>query len=208
MRIISGLAKGLQLFSPPGNSLQIRPTSDRSREALFNILGTQMDRSLVLDLYAGTGAFGIESLSRGARGAVFVDTNHLALQLITKNLRLFLEKHPSSSNHSVDENDTQTRPTYILKKDLRRGLYFLKASPLPPNNLFDIIFIDPPYSKGLALKTLKDIDSNSIVSPNGVIIAEDRTIEILPDNFNTFKLTDKRNYGDTSFWFYRPFIEK
>ena len=93
MRIISGSARGRKLFSPQSGSKAIRPTSDRAREALFNIIATRVVDCRVLDLFAGTGAFGCEALSRGAAEVCFIDHAQVSLELIRKNIKLVPLKH-------------------------------------------------------------------------------------------------------------------
>ncbi len=113
MRIIAGTAKGRRLFSPPsskGGKGEIRPTSDRAREALFNVLAGHADGAQVLDLCAGTGAMGLEALSRGADHSVFVDNGRTALALIGKNI------------HACGFDDKST----VLQRDLFKGLSFLE----------------------------------------------------------------------------------
>src|SRR5665648_882230 len=93
MRIISGWAKGRKLFTPPARETIIRPTSDRAREALFNIIGGQVQGASVLDLFAGTGALGIEALSRGAKNVCFVDFHPQALDLIRRNIQICMDAY-------------------------------------------------------------------------------------------------------------------
>lgn len=190
MRIISGHARGRKLLTP-GNSNLIRPTADRAREALFSIIGNRISSALVLDLYAGTGALGLESLSRGASQVVFVEKHIKALELIRKNCDLCLKSmEPGAGKRAI-----------IIKHDLTRGIN------LPPDKAFgvesfDLIFLDPPYQKGLAEKSLIDIDNSSLLKSNTLVIAEDCSGEKLPEAFSRLKLSDKRRYGETGFWFY------
>jgi 16S rRNA (guanine966-N2)-methyltransferase len=190
LRIISGHARGRKLFTP-GNSKQIRPTSDRAREALFSIIGDQVYLAHVLDLYAGTGALGIEALSRGAKTAVFVDKHKTAIDLIEKNCSLCLQGLEGSLHDKA----------IIIKYDISRGLtsHLENSSFKGP---FDLIFLDPPYEKGLAEQTIKALDESSLLHSSTQIIAEDFSGEVLPDVFTRLHLTDKRKYGETGFWFY------
>jgi len=193
LRIISGRAKGLQLNTPPGKSLAIRPTSDRSREALFSILGGNIDQARVLDLYAGTGAFGLEALSRGAASAVFVDNSPTSLDLIRKNIVILqkcLNLEPSQPDIS------------IIKCDLRKGLQPVSRKYSGDANPFDIIFLDPPYDKNLAQQTLEHLDDTAFLAEDGLIVAEERAKAVLSVEFKIFRLLDKRRYGDTGFWIY------
>ena len=190
MRIISGHARGRKLFTP-GNSNLIRPTSDRAREALFSIIGHRVISARVLDLYAGTGALGVESLSRGASQVVFVDKDRNALELIKKNCYLCL--------HNMDQEE-KTK-AIIIKHDLSRGLN-LKIDKNFGSETFDLIFLDPPYEKGLAEKSLTAIDTSNLITSSTLIIAEECSGETLPDSFSRLTLSDKRRYGDTGFWFY------
>jgi len=186
VRIISGKAGGRRLATPPGRTQDIRPTSDRAREALFNILGPIVDQSRVLDLYAGTGALGLEAFSRGAREITFVDFHRQPLELIRKNISL-----------CAHDND-QTVFT-VLRHDLRKGL---PPVLLGDRAIFDLIFLDPPYSQGLSLTTLQYLGNGDLLSPNGIVIAEERSSESLPDQCEVLHLFDKRTYGDTGFWLY------
>ena len=163
----------------------IRPTADRSREALFNIIGQEVEGATVLDLYAGTGALGLEALSRSAMRAVFVDNNSQAVQLVEKNIELC-----GFSNR-----------TLVLKRDLSKGLYFL-AKQLPEVK-FSIIFIDPPYRKGLSATMLQEIEKTDILSSDGLVVVEDDTIADMPSMVTELNLVDQRRYGETGFWFYR-----
>jgi len=164
----------------------IRPTADRSREALFNIIGQEIEGAAVLDLYAGTGALGLEALSRSAMQAVFVDNNPQAVQLIEKNIDLcgFSDR------------------TLVLKWDLSKGLYFL-AKKLPEIK-FSIIFIDPPYRKGLSSTMLQEIGKTNVLSPGGLIVVEEDIVAEMPEMDTELSLVDQRCYGETGFWFYRP----
>lgn len=190
MRIISGYAKGRKLIAPPGRTQNIRPTSDRAREALFNILGTQTQGSHVLDLFAGTGALGLEALSRGAAEVVFVDFHRQSLELIQRNLQICT----ASDSHSQ---------TAILRYDLRKGLP--QAPTLHDKKYkFDLIFLDPPYSLGLCLKILECLANSTILSENAIIVAEERSKEKLPESCGFLTITDQRTYGDTGFWIYSP----
>lgn len=192
MRIISGQARGRKLFTP-GQSKEIRPTSDRSREALFNIIGQKIKGARVLDLYSGTGALGLEALSRGAKDIVFVDLHQKAIELTRRNLEMCMQ--------SIDIADgVRTR---IVKYDLRRGIRIVGIS--DPNLMpsFDLIFLDPPYGTGLAEKTLQDIDTSQLCADNALIVAEDTSTTSLPESFPTqLTLSDQRRYGVTKFWFY------
>jgi 16S rRNA (guanine966-N2)-methyltransferase len=186
MRITGGTARGRNLAGPKSGI--IRPTSDRVREALFSIIAAEVPGSTVLDLYAGTGAFGLEALSRGAAAAVFVDQSKQAMALIQDNLsRCFAGAKAA-----------------LLQVDLARpdSLARLKNR-LPAGMLFDLIFLDPPYEKNLAEKTLAAVAQETLLQKSGLLIAEERKTARLPEQCGSLRLVDQRSYGETGLWFYR-----
>lgn len=187
MRITGGTAKGRKLCSPKGAKDSIRPTSDRVREALFSILGERVMSARVLDLFAGTGSLGLESLSRGAASAVFVDQSPQALELIRTNLyHCFNTVQPE-----------------LVHLDLSRSIGFTSlAKRMAPGRQFDLIFLDPPYEKKLAELALTMVETTSLVAPGGVVIAEERWKVVLPDMAGGLRLFLHRRYGETGIWLY------
>ncbi len=188
MRIISGSARGRRLFTPPERDKQIRPTTDRAREALFSIIGPDfVNRAHVLDLFAGTGALGCEALSRGASHVVFIDNSRSAIELISKNIALI----PSGPERAT-----------VIRYDLSNGV-------VPKNLLeqshfcFDLIFADPPYQTDLSGKILHFLDNSVVLSANVLIIIEEKKNIELPLELKILVQEDVRKYGDTSFAFYR-----
>nr|MBF0221162.1 16S rRNA (guanine(966)-N(2))-methyltransferase RsmD [Desulfobulbaceae bacterium] len=192
MRVIAGSARGRRLFSPEGNSKKhaIRPTSDRCRESVFNILGNERVKGCrVLDLFAGTGALGIEALSRGAGETVFVDSGTESLTLIKRNLQAigFLSYQ-------------------LFKRDITKGLFFLGKRTAEPVNGeqvgFDLVFLDPPYQKNYCNQVLTELCDNGLVNLGGVVVCEEYRACELPEQSGILTVYDKRVYGDTGFWFY------
>jgi 16S rRNA (guanine966-N2)-methyltransferase len=180
LRIIAGLAKGRKLVPIKGKG--IRPTSDKIRQAIFNILNLDWDGARVLDLFAGTGALGIEALSRRASDAVFIDHHPYAIETIKKNLLLcgFSEKGR------------------VFQKDPLHGLGFLEKSGL----LFDVIFMDPPYGQGMARKTLELLARRNLMKPDGVVVVECDRAEILSSPAGFQAQGEKRVYGRTTVYFF------
>ena len=180
MRVISGTLKGKRLFSTKG--LKLRPTSDRVRESIFDILQHEITGTRVLDLFAGTGALGIEALSRGGERAVFVEKSSASLNALKKNIALCgLETH-----------------TEILPKEVPSAIKALETR----RECFNLIFLDPPYAKGLAYQTLEILGRSSIVAPGGLIVAEHAPTEPL-DGFRGLEAVDRRKYGGTLVSFFR-----
>ncbi len=185
MRIISGLARGRKLFTPPTRSREIRPTADRAREALFSIIGSKVRNSEVLDLFAGTGALGCEALSRGARSVTFVDASRQALALIQKNIGL------------VPDGRQRSR---IIQHDMRRSLPFSnKQSFARP---FNLIFADPPYQRGFSEKILFLLDNSTVLAQKVLIIIEEEKGVDLDLTLNNVFLESCRCYGDSCFHFF------
>ena len=181
MRIISGKFKGRRLHGIPGNS--IRPTSDRVREALFNILGRKCRQAVVLDLFAGTGALGLEAVSRGAKEVVFVDKSSRALDLIRKNIALC----------------GVAGQACVLKWDISRSLACLGRC----GRLFDLVFIDPPYATDLAAKTLYHLEAQPVLGCGSQIVIE-HARDNPPDSLSqSFQLVSRRTYGGTGLSFVR-----
>jgi 16S rRNA (guanine966-N2)-methyltransferase len=172
VRVIAGQYRGTRLHSPPG--FDIRPTADRLRETIFNIIGVGIFGKRILDLFAGTGAMGIEALSRGATHAVFVDHNPRALELIRKNIA------------KVKAGEQTT----IISWDIARDLQCLRHQ-----EAFDLVFIDPPYRQGLIQNTLVHLRSAKI-GFRSIVIEHDakESIDNLPAGFI---LDDQRCYGKT-----------
>lgn len=195
MRIVGGAWGGRKLLGPGRQSTAtLRPTSDRAREGLFNVLGNAIRGGRVLDLFAGTGALGIEALSRGAVSAVFVDHSPDALELIVVNLRTCLAPFVGQAEQGPRVD--------VLRRDLRRGLAFLLASPsifLP----FDVVFLDPPYGKKLAHRLLTTIGDTGILAPEATVVVEERAGDDLPVRLGCLQLLQTRSYGENGFWFYR-----
>ncbi len=182
MRVISGLAGGRRLFSVKG--LNTRPTADKVKTALFNILGSLVIDSVVLDLFAGTGALGVEALSRGARKAYFIDLNEAAIKVIQRNLEL----------------TGLAASAVVFRNDARRALAILARQ----GHKLDLIFIDPPYNQGLVEPVLQEIGSRSLLTGNGWIIVETSSKEKLPASIGGLNLNRQENYGDNMLSFYRP----
>lgn len=149
MRVIAGKARRLKLLTPPG--MNTRPTTDRTKETLFNILQPGIPGCRFLDLYSGSGAIGIEALSRGAACAVFVEKNRAAAECIRKNLEFTRLK-----------DDGQ-----ILCRDVLAALGQLEGSPA-----FDYIFMDPPYGRQMEKKVLEYLASSSLLGQGGTVIVE------------------------------------
>jgi 16S rRNA (guanine966-N2)-methyltransferase len=188
MRITGGSARGRHLIRPKTGWRFIRPTGDRVREALFSILANELTGCTILDLYAGTGALGLEALSRGAEKAIFVDKSRQALELIHGNLtNCFPSAQASLQQLNLSQSDSIDR----LKKKM------------PDQLLFDIIFLDPPYEKKLAEKTLAMVERGSLLKKNGLVVAEERASEQLAEQYGTLFLVNQRSYGETGLWLYR-----
>lgn len=153
MRIISGSARGIRLIAPEG--LETRPTADRIKESLFNMIALDIPNANFLDLFSGSGAIGIEALSRGASHSTFIDNNKNAISSITQNLK----------KSKLEENAT------IINNDILNALKKLSDTN-NKNNKFDIIFLDPPYNQGLTEPVLNLISQAKLLSGDGFIICE------------------------------------
>lgn len=183
LRVISGTAGGHKLKTIKGDAT--RPTADRVKESLFNIISGVISDAVVLDLYAGTGNLGIEALSRGARKAVFVDRSRESVSVIRDNLT-----HTKLGDRAE-----------IINNDVSVALKKLSRS----NMKFDLIFLDPPYGKGLVQKTLELLVTYDIVKENCIVVAEHSALDEVPGEAGCLRLIREQKYGDTKLSFYRAF---
>lgn len=188
MRIITGSARGCRLKTPKGAEVT-RPTADRVKESLFNILGQMVAGRKVLDIFAGTGNLGLEALSRGAESAVFVDK--ATAKLIAENLQL----------------------TRLQEKGIvRSGDVFAELSRQAAGKAeFSLIFCDPPYHKGLWQQALRQIDaSDGLMAENGILVVEHGAEENEIPELSRLQLVHNRRYGHTtqlSFFQWRAYVE-
>jgi 16S rRNA (guanine966-N2)-methyltransferase len=179
MRIIAGAFKGRRLATVRG---KIRPTSDKVREAVFSILGPAVPGARVLDLFAGTGALGLEALSRGASAAVFVEEHPASLAVLRRNV----------TSLGLAER------VEILPVSVKAGLRKLAAR----QAVFDLAFLDPPYGGSLAAAALKDLAEAGILAPGARVAAEHSRREALPEAVASLEKVEVRRYGDTQVAFY------
>lgn len=190
MRVISGRFKGVALTTPKAGT---RPTTDRTKEAIFSHLDSWgvLDDARVLDLFAGTGALGIEALSRGARELVAVESSAPAAALIAQTLTAL--KHNRSWELGMSAR--------VIKA--RAEKYAACASAVAP---FDVIFIDPPYAfeTNDCNQLLADLASRELTSSNTVIILERSTRSEEPTAPENWEITDRRDYGETAVYYIEP----
>ena len=177
MRVIGGKFKGLKLMPP--NDLGIRPTSDRLKEALFSILESKkyninINNSSVIDICSGTGALGIEALSRGANKIYFIDQEIKSIQIIQKNI----SKLKINNEDKIFIKVIKDKSTKALKKI---------------NHVFDIVLIDPPYKTKIIEETLQDLKNYNLIKTHSYIFAESSNAEIF--DFNGYELLDTKKYG-------------
>jgi 16S rRNA (guanine(966)-N(2))-methyltransferase RsmD len=183
MRIIAGKFRSRQLKSLKG--LALRPTSDMLRETLFNILGPRVEGSRFLDLFAGTGAVGIEAISRGATSATFVENHHAAVRLIRANLASL-------------EINVEAR---IIASAVAPALTKLQSELAAP---FDFIFLDPPYAKEKDYEaTLHALENSSLIAGSTIAIAEHHKSFELPASLGQFERVRVLRQGDAALGFYR-----
>lgn len=174
MRVITGTARGRRLKTP--DNYDIRPTTDNVKESVFNIIQFDIEGRQVLDLFAGTGQLGIECLSRGAAGAVFVDRDRDAVRIVKDNLKICGMK------------------ATVLQED---SISFLNHC-----GKFDVIFIDPPYDSDLYESALKIINLVDILSEGGIIICEARREKVLPEMTEPYRKRKEYNYGKVKICIY------
>lgn len=170
LRVISGSARGKKLISMEG--LDVRPTLDRVKESVFNMIAFDISDASVLDLFCGSGALGIEALSRGAKRAVFVDKNATALSVTKQNL-------------------TATRLADNAKLVQSDSIVYLQNT----NDVFDIILIDPPYQAQLYERVLQEILERKLLAPNGIIVVESAESDPPEIPVKLFSEVREKKYG-------------
>jgi 16S rRNA (guanine(966)-N(2))-methyltransferase RsmD len=185
LRIISGKYKGRKLTAVKG--LKVRPTSDKLKAAIFNVLfsisgNINMENSFVLDIFAGTGALGIEAISRNARICYFIDSDADAVNVIKKNL----------SSIGIEDK------AVVILKNYVNALKLLSEKKVK----FDLILMDPPYIKGFNAQAIENINDCDIFSDKCVIVAEHGIKEILPEQVKSFYKITEKTYGDKVLSFY------
>ena len=181
MRIVAGTARGRTLRAPKND--KIRPTADRVRETIFNLLGQTLPGGEVLDLFAGTGALALEALSRGATRAVLVDNGREAIELCR-------------ANASALGFQDRVR---VLALPVDRALKKLRSE----GAIFDLIFADPPYAALVATHLLEKIVENQLLASGGIACIEHDKRERLADSIGGLVQDDARRFGDTVVSFYR-----
>lgn len=175
IRIIAGRAKGCRLIPVPSGSAA-RPTSDRVKEALFNIL-PPVEGKCFIDLFAGTGSVGIEAMSRGAGKVFFVEADTVLAAAIKKNI----------------EKCGLTGESEIMPAPVERALRNIRKRGVKP----DIVFADPPYERGWIGKTINLVKGGELFSDRSLLILQHSMRESLPDEMGVFERIDQRKYGDT-----------
>lgn len=181
LRVITGKAKGHRLKAPKG--LSTRPTTDRVKESLFNIIGLIPSTSTVLDLFSGTGNIGIEFLSRGAQECIFIDNSYSSIKIINENL----------------SNTRLLQQSQVFKNDVNNVIRILGKK----KRKFNYIFMDPPYEKDLALPTLENICHEEILEGNGLVIVEHESQSSFPEKVSSMHKIDSRRYGGTTITFFK-----
>ena len=195
MRVIAGKYRSRRLQALRGTAL--RPSSDRLRETLFNILGPAIEGAIFLDLFAGSGAVGIEALSRGAWGAVFVENHAAGAALIARNLASL--GIPVAAH--VGNRKTFAGSAEILRMDAMDALERLAES----NARVDFVFADPPYANARAYEdVLAFLGDSDLLARGGRVIAEHRRKSILPTVAGHLERTRVVEQGDTALTFYTP----
>lgn len=180
MRIIAGTCKGHHLAPLKGR--QTRPTQDQVREAIFNILESRGPFRRVVDLFAGSGALGLEALSRWGGEAFFVEYSREAIHCLRENIRRL-------------KLDGSAR---LIQRDLRRGVNFLKKIGGPA----DLVFMDPPYGQGWCNELIPDLLNPAMVEETGVLVLEHDSKEPIPLQVGDWGIGDQRRYGQTRISFY------
>ena len=180
MRVISGAARGRRLRELSG--METRPTTDKVKESIFNIIPFDVEGRRALDLFAGTGQLGIEALSRGAAGCTFVDVRREAAALIRENLA-----HTGLAGGTVVQGDFLAFLTGCREK-------------------FDLVFLDPPYASGLLERALEVIAKIDIMSENGIIVCESGAEQVLPEFSAPYEKGREYRYGKIKVTLYRRTI--
>lgn len=173
MRVISGSRKGIYLKAVPGN--QTRPTTDKVKESIFNIVGPYFNGGVGLDLFAGSGGLGIEAISRGLEKVIFVDRDFKAIQTIKSNIQTcgfedFSEVYRNESERA-------------LKAIVKRGV------------TFDAIFLDPPYKKQRLVELLEIMNAEKLLNDNGFILCEHDSELLMPERVGSFLKKRSESYG-------------
>jgi 16S rRNA (guanine966-N2)-methyltransferase len=181
MRVVSGDFRGLKLSAVPGMST--RPTTDKVKEALFNMIGPYFESGSCLDLYGGSGGLAIESISRGMDHAVVVDRAYPAIKTIRQNI--------SKTHHE----DSFT----VIKADVRRAMKIMQSH----QDRFDLVFLDPPYAKQQIQADMNQLQKLGLLNPGATIVAETNQEAQLPAEWASFKLQRRQDYGITVIRIYR-----
>lgn len=175
LRIIGGSLRGKKLHTV--NGMHVRPTADRLRESIFNILSSRVHEAIVLDLFAGTGAFGLEAISRGAEYAVFIDNNRDALAVIAKNIKAC----------------AVSRQTKIIRWNIKKNLNCIKSF----NPAFNLVFLDPPYNQSIVKPALLGLFQSNSLEKEARVMIEHAVEEPLPKELQAYEIDDQRKYGKT-----------
>ncbi|MGI6085567.1 MAG: 16S rRNA (guanine(966)-N(2))-methyltransferase RsmD [Acetivibrionales bacterium] len=180
LRVIGGTARGVPLKSP--DTKNTRPTMDRTKESIFNILMPYISGTQVLDLFSGSGSLGIEALSRGAQHAVFVDKSKKCRDIIIENIR----------KTKMEERST------VMTLDVYKALKLLGSQ----NAKFDIVFLDPPYNMNFIAKTIQNIDEFDIIVQDSILVCEHHIDEKAPEQVGRLEKVRIKEYGETVYSFY------
>ncbi len=180
MRIVAGESKGARLLVPSGK--EVRPTSDRVREAVFSSLGASVRGARVLDLFGGSGALGLESMSRGASEVVFVERSGM--------IRKVLEANIATLGYRES--------TRVIPGDAIRALRRLDGE----KERFDIVFVDPPYASDLAQRAVEELAANDLMTPLSIIVVE-HTKSMIIHQPKSLQVSTTKRYGSTVITFLR-----
>jgi 16S rRNA (guanine(966)-N(2))-methyltransferase RsmD len=180
MRIISGRARGLKLNTPKNDD--IRPTTDRVKESLFNIINSRIPNSQVLDLFAGTGGLGLECLSRGAEKCTFVDSSRESVKVLTSNIEKARFKSESE----------------VITADFMNALNTFKVR----GRKFDLVFLDPPYHGEMFIDALTKLDEADLLEEHSLISVEHDTADKFPEKIGRLYAHREKKYGKTTITFY------
>jgi 16S rRNA (guanine966-N2)-methyltransferase len=180
VRVIGGIYRGRRIGAPAG--LDVRPTSDRLRETLFNIIAPRIEGSRFLDLCAGSGAVGIEALSRGASSVTFIDRSHRACAVIEDNLATL----------GITSNAT------VINREAVSALKRLAGD----GAKFDIIFIDPPYASEIYSQVMRQLADGGLLSPQAIVIAEHRAKTPPESDYEGLRIYREVKQGESALAFY------